>query len=264
MRDVILDVEEEENGFIGTDNGNGNGNAKTYTYKFEKDQLGKNYTFKLKDSSLPSKPIYWSQKYEVTAVPVAPTTATGDGDTNIGSGAVAGIIIAVILIVLCAILLVVMWQKGLLCAKTGPAKGAAAGGGGGGAHSTAASTADALDYAEQGYASAEDVNIPPNGGLVNPAGPTPNNAMNGYGNPPPEPYGTEPPEGYYSPVIRATPDHLVESGVGGGGGGGVDAPGYEGMTDGENNLPEPVKESDRMSDDSGVERNGHLPPETGV
>ena len=258
MKAVTLDVENEDSDFVGTDNGNGDGNAKTYTYKFEKDQLGKNYTFKLKKGAV----IYWSKKYEVTAVPVAPTSAPTSAP-SFGSGAVAGIIIAVILIVLCAILLVVMWQKGLLCAKKGTAKGAAAaGGGGGGAHSTAASTADALDYAEQGYASAEDVNIPPNGGLVNPAGPTPNNAMNGYGNPPPEPYGTEPPEGYYSPVIRATPDHLVESGVGGGGG--VDAPGYEGMTDGENNLPEPVKESDRMSDDSGVERNGHLPPETGV
>ena len=64
LRDVILDI--EANGFIGTDNGNGNGNAKSYTFKFEKDELGKNYTFTLKEGAV----IYWQRKYEVAPPPV--------------------------------------------------------------------------------------------------------------------------------------------------------------------------------------------------
>ena len=228
----------------------------TFTVNIDKDNLNKTYTFtieqRLDDGS--QEQLWVSTRIVQALPPPEPTTPP----TAVGSGAVAGIIIAVILVVLCAILLVVMWRKGLLCASP-PAKGGVSNA----PPSTAASTAGALDNAELGYA--EDLNAPPpppNGGIVNPAGPV-NNGMNGYA-PPPENH-----DNFYTPVVRQPTVQIEEGNVDytaynpeenvGGGGGEIG-----GETDVENNVQPPVKDADRMSDDSGVERNGHLPPETGV
>ena len=59
VRAVTLDIE-----------GNGDVKAKTYVIKYEKEDLGKNYTFKLREDAV----IYWQQKYEVTASSSVPTT----------------------------------------------------------------------------------------------------------------------------------------------------------------------------------------------
>ena len=66
----MLDVENEDEGVIGTLKGLGDGNAKSYTFMLEKGRLGKNYTFKLKLGPV----MYWQQKYEVTSWSSMPTT----------------------------------------------------------------------------------------------------------------------------------------------------------------------------------------------
>ena len=228
-------------------------NAKTFLIDVPASDLNNTYTLKLKNKS---NAILWKKNVKVEPI-ITPTDGDALPEMAMGSGAVAGIIIAVILIVICAILLIVMWRKKLIGPQ--PGKHAA------GANSTAASTAGALEHAgnpdvEQGYATADgldDSGDPDGKGFDNPAGPG-----NGYGNGyPPAVIQPQPDNqaNYYSPVMRATPDLS---------GGGVpeDDVGMEGETDVENNVQGGVKEADRLSDDSGLaERNGnHLPPDTAV
>ena len=59
MRAVTLDVDADRDPI--THDVIGESNAKTYAIKFEKEELGKNYTFQLKEGAI----IHWQLKYEV-------------------------------------------------------------------------------------------------------------------------------------------------------------------------------------------------------